>query len=402
EGLPVAYWSKGFTDVQQRYSATERELAAVVYAVRHFYPYLGDRRFTLVTDHSALRWLATMKETANQRISTWLATINSFDFDIRHQPGRLLAPADMLSRVIGPQEEKEEETQEADVARVVAPTTRRRGELSGTRVEIENNLWIREGTPGSTKVTIESRAEPSEQGEIRYRVYDGKKIKIMTERLLKELINKENLQNSEEEKESNEEEKDSFTATDLEASDTRRETVPSIPSSPSFSSFPSLPTSLPSQQSFLPLSPPSPSSIPSPASATEGPPTPFTYLEDEEKEEDEQDDFSQTQFEPPAEMQGGLLHQQWRETFARAMLRFLWDGQQDENEELQKRVEKEAKYFALRAGYLEHKGKAYLPRHMRADIIHEFHDSPMAGHPGVRITYDKINDRYSWPGVYTE
>ncbi|MEL7341980.1 MAG: ribonuclease H family protein, partial [Bacteroidota bacterium] len=184
DNQPVAYWSKGFTDVQRRYSATERELAAVVYAVRHFYPYLGDRRFTLVTDHSALRWLATMKETANQRISTWLATINSFDFTIRHQPGRLLAPADMLSRMVGGgvEGESKENTQ------TVAPVTRRRGELTGLRIDIPNVIWKEDSSSGSTRVRIESRTRPSATGESRYRVYDGTRIKTIPEALLRSFL----------------------------------------------------------------------------------------------------------------------------------------------------------------------------------------------------------------------
>ena len=41
------------------YGATELECAAIVWAIEHFYKYLGTAKFILITDHYALKWLQT-------------------------------------------------------------------------------------------------------------------------------------------------------------------------------------------------------------------------------------------------------------------------------------------------------------------------------------------------------
>lgn len=48
--LPIAYASRVLNDAETRYPPTERELA-LVYAVKHFRPYIYERKFTLVMDH---------------------------------------------------------------------------------------------------------------------------------------------------------------------------------------------------------------------------------------------------------------------------------------------------------------------------------------------------------------
>ena len=54
---PVAYASKLFNKAERAYSASEQELAAVVWAVRHFNVYLQAIPFILLCDHKALSFL---------------------------------------------------------------------------------------------------------------------------------------------------------------------------------------------------------------------------------------------------------------------------------------------------------------------------------------------------------
>ncbi|KAL1130383.1 hypothetical protein AAG570_013321 [Ranatra chinensis] len=61
---PVAFASRKLTSVESRYSATERELLGVVWAVEYFRPYLWGREFLIKTDHKALVWVGGLKETS--------------------------------------------------------------------------------------------------------------------------------------------------------------------------------------------------------------------------------------------------------------------------------------------------------------------------------------------------
>ena len=57
---PVAYASKVLSPRERKYCTTEKEAFAVVFGVRTFRIYLLGRPFTVITDHSALKWLHTI------------------------------------------------------------------------------------------------------------------------------------------------------------------------------------------------------------------------------------------------------------------------------------------------------------------------------------------------------
>jgi hypothetical protein len=77
-------------------AAYERELIGLVQAVHHWRPYLWGRRFTVRTDHYALKFLL------DQRLSTvpqhqWVSKLFGFDFAVEFRLGRLNIVADALS-----------------------------------------------------------------------------------------------------------------------------------------------------------------------------------------------------------------------------------------------------------------------------------------------------------------
>ncbi|OWZ16768.1 hypothetical protein PHMEG_0009390 [Phytophthora megakarya] len=94
---PIAYASKVNSHAEANYSITELECAAVVWSVKHFRPYLYGRTFTIVTDHSALRWLMTRPNLAG-RLHRWSLTLQEYEFDILYRPGATNVVADALSR----------------------------------------------------------------------------------------------------------------------------------------------------------------------------------------------------------------------------------------------------------------------------------------------------------------
>ena len=94
----IAFASKSLSKPERNYCVTRRELLAVVTFVKYFRHYLIGRKFLVRTDHGSLRWLFRFKEPEGQ-IAQWLEILNTYDFEIEHQPGRLHGNADALSRI---------------------------------------------------------------------------------------------------------------------------------------------------------------------------------------------------------------------------------------------------------------------------------------------------------------
>ena len=102
---PVGYYGRKFTSHEQNYSATEAELLGVVEAIKQFRPYLWGRRFRVVTDHAALRWLHTMNGTQEggpqSRLTRWVIKLQEYNFYVEHKPGKHHVDCDAISRLVG-------------------------------------------------------------------------------------------------------------------------------------------------------------------------------------------------------------------------------------------------------------------------------------------------------------
>ena len=101
----------GYTSrcTERNYSTTRKELLAIVESVKNYRHYLYGRRFTISTDHNALKLLKSFKEPVGQ-IARWLEFLPEFDFVVEHGPGTNHGNADGLSRRT---EEKEKQSGEA-------------------------------------------------------------------------------------------------------------------------------------------------------------------------------------------------------------------------------------------------------------------------------------------------
>ena len=66
----IAYASRSLTAAQQRYTVTEQECLAVIWAIRKFRCYLEGYAFTVITDHSSLRGLHNLKK-PTIRLARW-------------------------------------------------------------------------------------------------------------------------------------------------------------------------------------------------------------------------------------------------------------------------------------------------------------------------------------------
>ena len=102
--VPIAFYSKAFDETQMRYSILDKELYAMVNAIKHFEFYLQGRKFKIFTDSKILYYLREAKE-SNPKLMRWSLLLQDYDFDITHISGKSNKIADILSRVSHNQEE---------------------------------------------------------------------------------------------------------------------------------------------------------------------------------------------------------------------------------------------------------------------------------------------------------
>jgi len=94
----IAYASRTLNRHERNYSITELECLAVVWSVKHFHHYLQGQKFTVITDHAALRYLLKMNNPVG-RLGRWLMILNGYDLTIINRPGKQHTNADTLSRI---------------------------------------------------------------------------------------------------------------------------------------------------------------------------------------------------------------------------------------------------------------------------------------------------------------
>ena len=93
----IAYYSKTLFPPEKNYCVTRRELLVTVKAIKHFRPYLYERKFRPRKDHASLRWLCRRKEPSNQE-ARWLEILAKFRYTLEHRSRVKLGNAHGLSR----------------------------------------------------------------------------------------------------------------------------------------------------------------------------------------------------------------------------------------------------------------------------------------------------------------
>ena len=94
----VSYVSRSLTDVERRYSQTEREALAIVWAIERLHIYLYGGHFTLYTDCKPMEMiLNNPKSKPSARIERWNLRLQDYPFDVVYTKGQH-NPSDFLSR----------------------------------------------------------------------------------------------------------------------------------------------------------------------------------------------------------------------------------------------------------------------------------------------------------------
>ena len=94
---PIAYASRSLQPHEKNYGITELEGLGVVWAVKHFRPYLYGHSCEVYTDHSALTSLLNTPQPSG-KLARWGMAIQELDLKIKHRSGRSNSNADALSR----------------------------------------------------------------------------------------------------------------------------------------------------------------------------------------------------------------------------------------------------------------------------------------------------------------
>jgi hypothetical protein len=92
----VAFVSKTFNSSQKKWDTADKEMFGVVYAVKRLHYYLGDRIFTICTDHRNLQFETHL----SQRVQRWKMALADYRYVIEYIKGETNVVADALSRCV--------------------------------------------------------------------------------------------------------------------------------------------------------------------------------------------------------------------------------------------------------------------------------------------------------------
>ena len=111
EKRAIYYASRSLSDVERRYSQTEKEALALVWACERFHMYVFGIKFVLETDHRPLQFIYSEKSKPSARIERWVLRLQSYDYTVEYKPGPQNI-ADSLSRLM----KKNDHSSERNVA----------------------------------------------------------------------------------------------------------------------------------------------------------------------------------------------------------------------------------------------------------------------------------------------
>lgn len=99
DGKVISYASRALSEVEKRYSQTEREMLAAVWSAEHFHLYVYGHSFSIITDHKPLLGIVNSNKPLSARIERWKLRLMPYNVDLVYRPGKNdKNPADFMSR----------------------------------------------------------------------------------------------------------------------------------------------------------------------------------------------------------------------------------------------------------------------------------------------------------------
>lgn len=160
DGRPVAYTSRGLNKAETNYPTIEKELLAIVWAIKYFRPYLYGRKFKILTDHKPLIYLFNLRDPSSRLLKFRLA-LEEYDFTVEYVKGTDNAAADALSRI----RMTSEELKEMHTSVINVMTRSKYRKMQTQAPSLPNNLNSNNTRSDQPRV-VELSKKPSESVEL--------------------------------------------------------------------------------------------------------------------------------------------------------------------------------------------------------------------------------------------
>lgn len=103
---PLYYMSRSTFPNEQKWSATELECGAIVWAIKKNRTLFYGIPFEIYSDHQPLKNLASLANKVN-RVQRWFDFLSAYTYTLNYRPGKLNGNADLLSRLPLPATEQD-------------------------------------------------------------------------------------------------------------------------------------------------------------------------------------------------------------------------------------------------------------------------------------------------------
>jgi hypothetical protein len=97
EGRPLDFESRPLKGKDLHKPIYEKEMMAILHALKKWHPYLIGRHFKVKTDHDSLKYFLEQRLSSEEQ-QKWVTKILGYDFEIAYKKGKQNVVADALSR----------------------------------------------------------------------------------------------------------------------------------------------------------------------------------------------------------------------------------------------------------------------------------------------------------------
>lgn len=150
----IAFGGRSLSPCERKWSTSEQEMLAILEGIRAYRIYLSDKKFTIYTDHKALKYVMDQKRSTG-RLARWAMEIQGYQFEIIHKPGKSNQVADALSR-----RHYEDEMHDPTIASIIANQSKSTDNQNDSSLSTSEPDSIEPVSVEST--LVESNPEPTQ------------------------------------------------------------------------------------------------------------------------------------------------------------------------------------------------------------------------------------------------